>query len=124
MALQRFISRRGCPYEIICDQGTNFKGGNTQLQQSFSKVAPDLQQQLQDQHLILCFHPPSAPHFGGTWEREIRSVKDTLHVVLGSQSVPEPVLHSVLVEVEEILNSKPLGYISSNVADLILSPQI
>lgn len=27
MALRRFIARRGKPYEILSDQGTNFKGG-------------------------------------------------------------------------------------------------
>ncbi|XP_059364848.1 uncharacterized protein LOC132103769 [Carassius carassius] len=52
------------------------------------------------------------------WEREIRSVKSALRVVIGSQSVPEDVLQTVLIEVEGILNSKPLGYVSSDVADL------
>lgn len=64
------------------------------------------------------FNPPAAPHFGGAWEREIRSVKSTLRTILGSQTVTEEVLLTVLIEVEGILNSKPLGYISSDVADL------
>lgn len=38
--------------------------------------------------------------------------------VLGSQVVTEEVLTTVLVEFEEILNSKPLGYVSSNDDDL------
>ncbi len=63
-------------------------------------------------------NPPAAPHFGGAWEREIRSIKSALRVVIGSQSVPEDVLQFVLIEVEGILNSKPLGYVSSDVADL------
>ncbi len=32
--------------------------------------------------------------------------------------MPENVLQTVLIEVEGILNSKPLGYVSSDVADL------
>ncbi len=67
--------------------------------------------------LICSVNPPSAPHFGGVWEREVRSVKSALYTVLGSQSVPEAVLMTVLLEVEAILNSKPLGYVSSDVAD-------
>ena len=63
------------------------------------------------------FNPPSAPHFGGSWEREIRSVKSALYVALGKQTTTDTVLHTVLVEVEGILNSKPLGYVSSDLAD-------
>lgn len=48
---------------------------------------------------------PSAPHFGGSWEWDIKSVKTALRVVLGNQSTTEAVLHTVLVEVEGILKS-------------------
>lgn len=41
-----------------------------------------------------------------------------LNSAVGSQTTSEPVLHTVLVEVESILNSKPLGYVSSGIADL------
>ncbi len=47
----------------------------------------------------------------------MRSVKSALYTILGSQSVPEEVLMTVLLEVEPILNSQPLGYVSSDVAD-------
>ncbi len=36
---------------------------------------------------------------------------------MGSQTVFEQVLHTVLVEIEGILNSKPIGYTSSDMAD-------
>ncbi|KAL1267625.1 hypothetical protein QQF64_032988 [Cirrhinus molitorella] len=65
--------------------------------------------------------PPArlpAPHFGGAWEREIRSVKAALSTTIGAQSVPEEVLRTVLIEVEAILNSKPLGYVSANISDM------
>lgn len=60
--------------------------------------------------------PPNAPRFGGYWEREIRSVKSALHTILGAQTVTEEVLRTVFVEVENIINSKPLGYTSADVA--------
>lgn len=65
------------------------------------------------------FNPPGAPHFGGAWEREIRSVKSALYATVGAQSVTEEVLRTVLTEVEGILNSKPLGYLSSDVSDMV-----
>lgn len=52
------------------------------------------------------FNRPSAPHFGGSWKYEIKPVKMALHVVLGNQQQKQ----SVLVEIEGILNSKPLGH--------------
>ena len=53
----------------------------------------------------------------GVWEREIRAVKTALRVILGKQTTSKAVLQTVLIEVEGIMNSKPLGYLSSNAAD-------
>ncbi|XP_016519033.1 uncharacterized protein LOC107833689 [Poecilia formosa] len=117
MALRRFIARRGTPSEILSDQGTNFRGAERELQQAIAKMSPDLQQSLAKQRIVFKFNPPGAPHFGGVWEREIRSVKTALYATVGAQPLPEEVLRTVLVEVEGILNSKPLGYVSSSVAD-------
>ncbi|KAI2646146.1 Retrovirus-related Pol polyprotein [Labeo rohita] len=94
MALRRFIARRGTPAQLCQIKGPT----------SVEKIQ-------------FCFNPPAAPHFGGVWEREVRSVRSALYTVLGSQSVPEEVLMTVLLEVEAILNSKPVGYVSSDVAD-------
>lgn len=81
-------------------------------------LSPQLKQQLAKQKIFFRFNPPNAPHFGGAWEREIRSVKNALRTTIGSQVTTEEVLLTVLIEVEGILNSKPLGYTSSNIADI------
>lgn len=117
MALRRFIARRGKPYELLCDQGTNFRGGEKELRQAFAALHPELQDQLASEQIRFVFNPPAAPHFGGCWEREIRSLKAALRVTIGAQTVSEEVLRTVLVEIEGILNSKPLGYTSSDIAD-------
>ena len=51
-------------------------------------------------------------------EREVRSVKTALYTTVSTQPVPEEGLRTVLIEVEGILNSKPLGYVSSSITDL------
>ena len=117
MAFRRFVSRRGKPFELLSDCGTNFKAGEAELRNAFQAMAPDLKQKLSRTQVNFQFNPPSAPHFGGSWEREIKSIKMALRVVLGSQPTTETVLHTVLIEVEGILNSKPLAYISSDLAD-------
>ncbi len=49
MALRRFIGRHGQPAELYSDQGTNFRGGETELREAFSKLSPNLQQLLAKQ---------------------------------------------------------------------------
>ncbi|KAG5261947.1 hypothetical protein AALO_G00290350, partial [Alosa alosa] len=80
-------------------------------------LTPDLQAILAKQKISFKFNPPHTPHFGGTWEREICSIKIALQTTLGAQAVAEEVLRTVMIEIEGILNSKPLGYVSSDVAD-------
>ncbi|KAJ7994016.1 hypothetical protein DPEC_G00261580 [Dallia pectoralis] len=108
----------GTPSEIFSDQGTNFRGGERELHEAFKDLSPDLQAQLAGQKVSFHFNPPASPHFGGIWEREIRSVKTALYTTVGAQPVAEEVLRTVFIEVEGILNSKPLGYVSSDVTDL------
>ena len=118
MSFRRFVSRRGTPYALLSDQGTNFKGGESELRDSFDSLKPDIQGLLVKNQVRFVFNPPNAPHMGGTWEREVRSIKTALYTVLGQQTPTDEVFATVLVEIEGILNSKPLGYASSDVADV------
>lgn len=101
MALRRFVAKRGTPAKLWLDQDTNFHGGERELGEAYAAMLPDLQCQLAYQRIQFPFNPI------GIWEREVRSVKSVLYAVLGSQSVPEKVS----------MNSKPLGYVSSDMAD-------
>ncbi|XP_039514870.1 uncharacterized protein LOC120469772 [Pimephales promelas] len=118
LALRRLIARRGQPREIRSDCGTNFRGAERELREAFCSMESELQIRLADHQIDFKLNPPSAPHFGGIWEREVRSIKNALQVAVGNQAVTEDVLSTILVEVEGILNSKPLGYASTDVADI------
>ncbi|KAI7790024.1 hypothetical protein IRJ41_019694, partial [Triplophysa rosa] len=113
LALRRFIARRGRPHEIRSDCGTNFRGAERELREVFLNMESGLQTRLADYQIKFKFNPPSAPHFGGLWEREVRSIKNALQV-----AITEDLLSTVLVEVEGILNAKPLGYVSTDIADI------
>ncbi len=63
LSLRRFIAQRGKPYEILCYNGTNFTGGNRELRDTFSLMAPELQRQPADPQIKFRYNPPSAPHF-------------------------------------------------------------
>lgn len=42
MALRHFVPRRGLPYDAICEQGTNFHGGESELKYAFLPVKSSL----------------------------------------------------------------------------------
>ncbi|KAL1261419.1 hypothetical protein QQF64_006684 [Cirrhinus molitorella] len=42
MAMRRFIGRRGKPAELYSEQGTNFRGGETELLEAFHQLSQDL----------------------------------------------------------------------------------
>lgn len=49
MALRRFIARRGKPFKLLSDQGTNFKGGEREVKEAYAAIVPELQEQLASQ---------------------------------------------------------------------------
>lgn len=117
MSFRRFQSRRGRPHTLLSDQWTNFRG-ESELKAGFEDMAEDLKNRLAPYQVCFQFNPPNAPHFGGTWEWEVRSFKTALNTTLRAQTVSDEVFSTVLTEIEAVLNSKPLGYVSTDVADV------
>ena len=71
-----------------------------------------------EQGIKWSFNYPAARHFGGVWERLVRSCKKALYNVLGKQSLSEDKLRTVLCIVEQLINNRPLTDVSGDVADL------
>ena len=118
MALRCFICRRGQPAEIFSDNGTNFKGAERELQENLHQLDQErIHKFLQRSHTTWHFIPPYSPHFGGVWESLVKSVKRALQAVLKEQIVTESVLRTTLIEVEAVVNSRPLTYNSSDPTD-------
>ena len=118
MALRRFIARRGRPRLILSDNGTNLVAGEKELRACLEGWnQAQITDELTQKRIEWRFNPPTASHMGGVWERLVASVKRSLRVVLGNQCVAEDVLHTVLLEVEFLLNSRPLTYVSSAIDD-------
>ncbi|XP_033108467.1 uncharacterized protein LOC117110023 [Anneissia japonica] len=108
-AYRRFVARRGEPSKLFSDNGTNFVGGEKELRNALAEMNQNIVEEfLHTKGVEWHFNPPSASHFGGVWERLIRSVRKTLYSVLRQQTVNHDVLQTVLAEVESILNSRPL----------------
>ena len=117
--LRRFISRRGKPNTIQCDNGSNFLGATRELAESLRDLNQDaIGDFALDQGIKWQFNPPEAPHMGGVWERMVQTVKMSLRAILNDRMVDDFTLYMMLTEVESIVNSRPLTAQSDDVNDL------
>ena len=119
MAFWRFVNRRGCPSTVYSDNGTNLTAGERVLRESIERLdAEKIADQTSSKGIDWKFSPPAAPHFGGVWERIVRSAKTALRIVLRNRTVNDEVLYSALVGVEALLNDRPLTHVSVDHRDL------
>ena len=114
LALRCFIARRGNVRSITSDNGTNFVGAHNELKKAFSEMN---HQQIQHflantgaDWLIWSRNVPAASHMGGVWERQIRSARSILASLLKNHGtcLKDESLHTLMTEVEAIVNSRPL----------------
>ncbi|VDI11855.1 Hypothetical predicted protein [Mytilus galloprovincialis] len=125
-AIRRFISRRGVPVFIRTDNGTNFVGSERELGEEIKRWNFNQIQEFMIQKRIQWeFNPPSASHFGGVWERLIRSVRKVFYSVMHEQNIrlTDEGLMTLFCEVESILNGRPITEASDSITDLnVLTP--
>ena len=96
-SLKRFIGRRGTPSLIISDNGKTFKGA-------------ELKDYVTSRQIEWRYIVERSPWWGGFYERLVKSVKRCLKKVLGTARLNYEELLTVLVEIEGVLNSRPLTY--------------
>ncbi|XP_074026202.1 uncharacterized protein [Leptinotarsa decemlineata] len=114
-ALRRFTARRGRCFSISSDCGTNINGACSQLKLLQEAASPE--------NIEFHFNTPSALHFPGICEAGIESVKSHLIKIIGGQVLTYEELYTELVQIESLLNSRPLTPSSSDPNDLsVLHP--
>ncbi|XP_023312588.1 uncharacterized protein LOC111692719 [Anoplophora glabripennis] len=121
LALKRFVSRRGRPTQIFSDNGTNFVSAASELKllgKFLAKHERSITESASLENIDWKFIPPHSPHFGGLWEAGVKSSKHHLRRVLGKTSLTFEELYTLIVQVEAVLNSRPLFPMSNDPNDL------
>jgi transposase InsO family protein len=118
LVLRQFVSRRGPPEEIRSDHGSNFVGADRELRESINEWNQNqIDQDLQQRGIKWTFHPPTAAHMSGVWERLVQSTKKHLKAVSGTNLLTDEGLRTLFAEVEAILNGRPLTTTSDDARD-------
>ena len=118
-ALRRFIARRGKPEEIRSDNGGNFVKGEKELRKAVEQWNQEqIHEFLLQRDIIWSFNPPAASHYGGVWERCIRSVRKVMKALLKQQILDDEGLSTLMCEVESIVNGRPITKVSDDPKDL------
>ncbi|XP_072051635.1 uncharacterized protein [Amphiura filiformis] len=117
--IPRFVSRRGQVKQIRSDNGTNLIGAERELRREIAAWNQDrIHDYLLQREIEWTFNPPAGSHHGGIWERQIRTIRKVMCSVIKEQILTDDSLHTLLCEIEAIVNSRPLTNVPGEVSDL------
>ena len=114
-AFRRFVSRRSLPQKMVSDNTTTYLSSAEELKRLLDSVT--VKEALSRRGCDWIFIPKRALWYGGFWERLIGLTKNTLKKVLGRALITLSDLQTIIVEIEGILNDRPLTYISADIND-------
>ena len=116
-AISRFSARRPGSTHFISDNGTNLTAADKILKKELEVFNRTSTPDLQKRGIKWEFIPPHAPHRGGVWERVVGLFKRHLAVIALGDAVQLDTFNTALVQIEGILNRRPLTAVSPAASD-------
>uniref|UniRef100_V5G0F5 Integrase catalytic domain-containing protein n=1 Tax=Anoplophora glabripennis TaxID=217634 RepID=V5G0F5_ANOGL len=104
------------PSKFYSDNGRTYSGANSELRELGNfliKDEEDVERSCVNENFNWIFLPPYSPNIGGIWEAGIKSCKFHLKRVVGDAALTYEQFYSILVQIEGILNSRPLTPLSN-----------
>ncbi len=119
-SFRRFTARRGTPNRMISDNAKTFKSAATIVKNILE--SSEAKKFFSNLHVEWQFNLERAPWWGGIFERMIKSAKRCLKKAIGKNCLTYDELLTLVIEVEAVLNSRPLTYVSSEDVEEPLTP--
>ena len=125
LCLRRFMARRGVPRQIISDNAKQFKVAKSMLNKAWSAMvmSSDVGEFSVRQGIQWKFIVELAPWMGGFYERLVGITKRALRKTLGDNCLTEKQLETVIIEVETVVNKRPLVYVNDDInSSTVITP--
>jgi hypothetical protein len=117
-ALRRFIARRGIP-SIISDNAKTFRSAASMIG---AHVTEDLREFCASRRISWNFIPEKAAWWGGFWERLVAMVKSAFKKTVKRSLLSLRELITTTIEVEAVVNSRPLLYVPAGDTCEVITP--
>ena len=116
--LRRFFAIRGYPKCMRSDNGTQLVGAVAELRQRVKGLdAKKLREFSAERGMEWKFITPGAPHQNGGAEALVKSVKIALKKAIGETTLTPFELYTLLLEVANLVNQRPIGRIPNDPDD-------
>ena len=119
-SFKRFTARRGFPNNMISDNGKTFKSAAKTIKNLLDH--PEVKRHFSQISVTWLFNLERAPWWGGFFERLNKSMKRCLKKTIRNARLTFDELLTAVTEVEMILNSRPLLYVSTDDMEEPLTP--
>lgn len=118
-SFRRMISRRGMVSTFYSDNSQTFKSASREMVK-YQKImnGKAFREFIAEEKIEWKFIVDYAPWWGGFYERMMATIKAPLKKILGKSVFAADEIYTILTEVEAMVNSRPLTYVSDEISEL------
>ena len=112
LAFRRFIGQRGKPEMVVSDNASQSKKGAEVMDRIWLSMLKDetVQSYVAQEKIDWKWITEYTPWKGGFYERMVGLAKRACKKALGKCSVTKEQLQALLIEIEAVMNTRPLVY--------------